>query len=179
MELMFEDFSDTPYILNITPEQFHLDGNPRKATDISIWIINPIFDNPQKILTMPVHFRVVSELPCRAPWLTKMPPVSKFEFGDLSPENVMKIEDDDPSLEVLMREFEQNNQGAKLVTTGASKNFKGHNMSKFTISMKEAMVRYPKDKYILKHIEGEDADGGYYGWNKGTRFAIYAIPILG
>lgn len=69
VELLFEDHSDSPFVIQLTAESFDL--LPGEPADGQHWVLT-IWDQkrgkPHLALTRPVKWRRVERLPCLKPW---------------------------------------------------------------------------------------------------------------
>ncbi len=69
VELLFEDQSDDPYALHLSPESFDLlpaEPQPGREWVLTVWDNKK--DRPHKALERPCHWRRVPRLPWLRPW---------------------------------------------------------------------------------------------------------------
>lgn len=72
IEILFDDRSDSPFSLQLTPESFSgLPGEPPADREwvLSVWIEKD--GQPHKEFELVCHWRRVAELPCLRPWKEK------------------------------------------------------------------------------------------------------------
>jgi hypothetical protein len=69
VEILFEDGTDGPFCLHLSPESFDsLPGEPEPGRDwvVSVWDLKK--GRPHKALERPAHWRRVPEIPWLKPW---------------------------------------------------------------------------------------------------------------
>jgi hypothetical protein len=69
IELLFEDGSDEPFCLHLSPESFdNLPGEPEVGREwaLSVWDLKK--GKPHKSVERKCHWRRVAKLPCLQPW---------------------------------------------------------------------------------------------------------------
>lgn len=69
VELLFEDNSESPYCLHLSPESFDLlPGEPEPGGEwtVALWVLRD--GGPHKALERPCYWRRVERIPCLQPW---------------------------------------------------------------------------------------------------------------
>ena len=69
IEIMFDDGSDAPYALHLTPASFDMlpaEPEPGREWVLSVWTAKD--GRPHKALERKCHWRRVDRLPCLRPW---------------------------------------------------------------------------------------------------------------
>jgi hypothetical protein len=72
-EIMFEDYSDSPYCIHISPEQLSiLPGCEFRNVELRMSVLIQGGGNkPKKVLDLPCYFRMVNRIPCAKPYSLK------------------------------------------------------------------------------------------------------------
>jgi len=69
VEILWDDGSDSPFVLHLTPESFDLlPAEPEPGRE---WICDVYVQkdgSPHRAVTRPCHWRRVSKIPCMEPW---------------------------------------------------------------------------------------------------------------
>jgi hypothetical protein len=62
MELLFEDFTDSPYSIHVVPEQFDMIPDGKGEWSFSVWT------RAGKQFECPMKYRKVTSIPCLEEW---------------------------------------------------------------------------------------------------------------